>query len=106
MARTGLADLPEDVRAAIAPHVAEAASTLHAIGLAIAKKREDAKTARTSSGIEQTWKEAEEAYIGIDDANRHEFQDARWAKPMSMDGPVTNGKPSKQRSTNRPRLCD
>ncbi len=81
----GLDDLPAVVRDLIAPHIAESAETLASIGVAIAKRRDDAKTARTSSGIEATWKESEEAYIGIDDANRHEFQDARWAKPMAMD---------------------
>lgn len=94
--KTGLSDLPDDVRELIAPHMAESAETLAAIGVAIAQRRDDAKAARTSSGIETTWKEAEESYIGIDDANRQEFQDARWAKPMSMDGPVTTGKTPKQ----------
>lgn len=65
---------------------------LAAIGVAIAQKREEAKTHRQSSGIETVWRECEEAYIGIDDANRHEFQDAKWAKPMSVDGPVTTGR--------------
>jgi hypothetical protein len=103
MANDRLADLPDDVRELIAPHMAESAETLAAIGLAIAKRRDDAKTAaRTSSGIEATWKESEEAYIGIDDANRAEFQDARWAKPMSMDGPVTTGKTPRSPSTSRP----
>lgn len=100
--RMGLSDLPEEVRAAIAPHMAESAETLAAIGIAIAKRRDDAKAARTSSGIEAVWKEAEEAYIGIDDSNRHEYQDARWSKPMSMDGPVTTGKtpkPNEHKST-------
>ena len=69
----------------LARHIAEDVDTLAAIGLAIASKREEAKTARTTSGIETTWKECEEAYVGIDDANRHEFQDAKWSKPMSMD---------------------
>jgi hypothetical protein len=87
-----LPDLPDDVRELIAPHMAEDAATLDLIGQAIARKRDEAKTARTSSGIETTWKDAEEAYIGIDDANRHEFQDARWAKPMSADGPLTTGR--------------
>jgi hypothetical protein len=40
------------------PHMAESAETLAAIGLAIAKRRDDAKTARSSSGIEATWKES------------------------------------------------
>ena len=90
-----LADLPDEVRDAIAPHMPPSPEMLDAISVAVAQKRDEAKSARTSSGIEQTWKECEEAYVGIDDANRHEFQDARWSKPMSMDGPVTTGrKPS------------
>lgn len=93
MANTALVDLPDDVRELIEPHVLkDDASTLDAIAIMIAKKRDEAKNARTSSGIETTWKDCEEAYIGIDDANRHEFQDARWAKPMSITGPVTTGR--------------
>jgi hypothetical protein len=91
-----LADLPDDVREAIKPHVDAPPTVLAAIGVQIAARREEAKGARQSSGIESTWRECEEAYLGIDDANRHEFTDARWAKPMSMDGPVTTGRRSKQ----------
>lgn len=92
-----LSDLPDDVRDAIQPHMEGDVSSLAAIGTQIASKREEAKSARSSSGIESTWKDCEEAYLGIDDANRHEFADARWAKPMSMDGPVTtNRKPRTQ----------
>ena len=87
-----LADLPDDVRDIVAPHIAEDATTLAEIGVAIARMRDEARTARTTSGIETTWKECEESYIGIDDANRFEFKDARWAKPMSMSGPVTTGR--------------
>jgi hypothetical protein len=87
-----LSSLPDDVRALIAPHVEAPPEVLAAIGVEIARKRDEAKAARASSGIESVWQDAEEAYIGIDDANRHEFSDARWAKPMSMDGPVTTGK--------------
>lgn len=90
--KTSLADLPDDVREALAPHLAESTDSLAAIGVSIAKRRDEAKAARTSSGIEQTWKDCEEAYVGIDDANRQEFQDAKWSKPMSMDGPVTTGR--------------
>lgn len=89
MPKATLKDLPEEVRDVILPYMAEAADTLAAIGLSISKRRDEAKAARTSSGIEAVWKEAEEAYIGIDDANRSEFKDARWSKPMAMDGPVT-----------------
>jgi hypothetical protein len=91
-----LSDLPDDVREAIQPHADAPPSVLDAIGVQIAQKREEAKGARGLSGIETTWKECEEAYLGIDDANRHEFTDARWAKPMSMDGPVTTGRRPKQ----------
>ena len=93
---TDLSGLPDDVRELIAPHLAESEETLDAISIAIAQRRDEAKSARTSSGIEQTWKDCEESYIGIDDANRLEFQDAKWAKPMSMDGPVTTGKTPRQ----------
>lgn len=87
-----LADLPDDVRDAIAPHTAPPPGMLEAISIAIASKRDEAKAARTSSGIESVWLECEEAYVGIDDANRGDFHDAKWSKPMSMDGPVTTGK--------------
>lgn len=98
-----LADLPDDVRQAIGAATEEtgAASELDAIGVEIAGKREEAKAARVSSGIEATWKEAEEAYIGIDDANRHEFSEMRWAKPTSMDGPVTTGRRDKQQDDHK-----
>jgi hypothetical protein len=82
-----LSDPPDDVRDAIKPHVEAPPAVLAAIGVQIAVKREEAKGERSSPGIESTWRECEEAYLGIDDANRHEFSDARWAKPMSMDGP-------------------
>lgn len=87
-----LSDLPDDVRQAIQPHADAPATVLATIGVQIAAKREEAKGARGSSGIESTWKEAEEQYAGIDDANRHEFSGSHWSKPMSMDGPVTTGR--------------
>jgi hypothetical protein len=87
-----LSDLPDDVAQAIQPHMDDDLTMLAAIGVQIAGKRDEAKSARGSSGIESTWRECEEAYLGIDDVNRHEFTDAKWAKPMSMDGPVTTGR--------------
>lgn len=87
-----LAELPDEVRSEIQEHLDQGPATLDAIGLVISQRRAEAKAARTGSGIEQTWKEAEEAYAGIDDANRGEFQDARWSKPWSMSGPVTTSK--------------
>ncbi|MEY2854647.1 MAG: hypothetical protein RL030_1779 [Pseudomonadota bacterium] len=59
---------------------------LNDFGRYVSKLRDEAVRAREESGIESTWQECEEAYLGIDDENRSEFQGARWAKPMTMDG--------------------
>lgn len=84
--------LPEEVQALLDGEKYRDAATLHAIELAIAGRREEAKTARKQSGIEDTWLEAEEAYLGIDDANRGDFAAARWMKPNNMEGPVTTSR--------------
>ena len=68
----------------------EKAERLDALGTAIAAKRKEAVDARSTSGIESVWMYCEEAYLGIDDANRSEFSAAKWAKPTSMQGPVTS----------------
>ena len=65
------------------------AEQLSGLSQDIAEKRSDAINARESSGIEKVWMQCEEAYLGIDDANRHEFSGAQWAKPSSMTGPLT-----------------
>lgn len=62
---------------------------LEAFGIVIAKAKDEAVKHRKNSGIEDSWLYAEEAYIGIDDANRHEFAGARWSKPTSMEGPLS-----------------
>lgn len=53
---------------------------LEKIGLSIAAKRDQAIKGRLASGIEQIWAEDEDAYQGVDDANRHEFHDLK-SKP-------------------------
>lgn len=67
----------------------ERGEQLAKLGEVIAGKRKDAVEARTNSGIETTWLAAEEAYLGIDDMNRGEFAGAKWAKPTTMAGAVT-----------------
>ncbi len=52
-------------------------------------RRDKAVKDRLASGIERVWLDAEEAYLGIDDENRHEFVGSRWTKPTTMQGPVT-----------------
>lgn len=66
-------------------------AVLAAIGVAIAKMRDEAKEARITSGIEERWRDAEEAYAGIDDANRGDVTGGhQWTKSMSKDGPITS----------------
>ncbi len=84
-------NFPDEVLAVLAEH-GEGEGTpseLDALSQVIAGRRDEAKNARAASGIEQVWKECEESYVGIDDANRAEFQNAKWSKPMAMSGPVT-----------------
>lgn len=64
--------------------------------------RKEAVEGRKASGIEDVWKSAEEAYLGIDDVNRSQWEKAQWAKPTSMQGPLTRGAtadPTENRST-------
>lgn len=84
---------PDEVKDALKPHMGVPdAEVLASIALAIVSRREEAVGARKE--IEGVWTEAEEAYIGIDDQNRHEFGGLgqRWAKPQSMEGPVTTNR--------------
>ena len=84
-------DLPQEVADALEEHEVVEAERLAAIGDALAKKRKEAVDARKNSGIETVWFKAEEAYLGIDDANRASFAEAKWAKPSTMEAPLTRG---------------
>ena len=81
-----LQDLPEEVRAEIERPQVQRAETLAGLATHIVGLRDEAVAARKESGIEHTWMECEEAYLGIDDLTRAEFGNAKWAKPMSMEG--------------------
>jgi len=83
-----LAGLPEEVVAEITRKSTQQAESLQALASTIVKLRDEAVAARKESGIEDVWLQCEEAYVGIDDTNRAEFDGARWAKPMSMEGPL------------------
>lgn len=78
----------ESVRPAMSE--AERAERLQDLGNVIATKRKEAIDARKASGIEDVWMACEEAYLGIDDMNRGDFANARWAKPTSMSGGLTS----------------
>ena len=86
MNHADLQDLPEEVRAEIERPQAERADRLHGLATHIAKLRDEAVAARKESGIEATWHDCEEAYLGIDDLTRNDFMAAKWAKPMTMEG--------------------
>ena len=81
-----LQDLPDDVRAEIERPQLERSAHLEGLATHVATLRDEAVKARKESGIESTWQECEEAYLGIDDLTRAEFGQAKWAKPMSMEG--------------------
>ena len=63
---------------------------LEQLGNSLKRKCDEAVAARKSSGIEEEWTLAEEAYQGIDDANRGTVV----GKPSSPDGGYVNGKAS------------
>jgi len=84
--------IPAEVAELIRPYLDPEPGTLAAISVALTTKRNAAMAARTSSGIENIWAECEDAYIGIDDANRTEFGGSgKWSKPQAMNGPVQAG---------------
>ena len=92
-----LADLTPDVRKYLkdgdqsSDGTVPSEAVLAAIGVSIGQLRDEAKAARVSSGIEDRWREAEEAYAGIDDANRGDVNGGhQWTKSMSKDGPITS----------------
>ena len=98
---TDLESLPDEVRAEIERPALEKAEHLQALASHIATLRDEAVAARKESGIESTWLECEEAYLGIDDLTRAEFAESKWAKPMSMEGGLikVTGKPDGTKAT-------
>ena len=76
--------LPEEQQEQVRLQEEEKIQRLEAFGLTLSKRREDAVSGRSSSGIEQEWLESEEQYQGIDDANRGESQGA--LKPATIGG--------------------
>jgi hypothetical protein len=70
---------------------------LDALGKIVALRRSEAVAARKESGIERVWKEDEEYYLGIDDANR---ATATYTKsPDSSGGLSSAGKSTGNRCT-------
>jgi hypothetical protein len=71
-------DVPEELRQMLEALQIDKMERIEKLGKAVAKKRDEAVTARKQSGIERIWREDEEYYLGIDDANR---STSAWIKP-------------------------
>lgn len=66
------------------------AARVEALGNSLKKKRSEAIAGRKNSGIEDEWRIAEDAYQGVDDANRGS---TAVGKPSSPNGGITSGQP-------------
>lgn len=82
-----LNELPEEVQQLIELKRQKNKERIDALGVIVSKRRDAAAEARKSSGIEQIWKEDEEYYLGIDDANRATNV---FTKSMSPDGGLSS----------------
>lgn len=82
--------LPNVVRDAMRPQEGEENNALNALSRRLCELRNDVVKYRADSGIEQIWLDCEEAYLGIDDENRHEYVGSTWQKSTSMSGPITS----------------
>lgn len=84
-------------------------SRLDAFGVSLARTRSEAIKARMLSGIEEIWRQDEEFYEGIDDANRNEDRTLWHSKPPGQ-AMVSAGKDKQTRSTVFPNItrpyCD
>ena len=76
---------------------AAADAQLEALGLSVVKMRDEAIKGREASGIEIDWHQDEDAYEGVDDANRDDELRGSRRKPASVDGQFGR----KNRETNR-----
>ena len=91
LAPDDLKDLPDEVLAEMGENTStQNEEILHSLAGKIVSLRKEAIDERRASGIEELWLTCEEAYVGLDDANRGEFANARWAKPLAMNGPLTS----------------
>jgi hypothetical protein len=88
--------LPDEIRQVLELQREKKLQQIESIGQAIAGKRDDAVKARAGSGIEEIWREDEEAYQGIDDANRNE---QKAYKPAAPSGSFSTVKRDPSRST-------
>ncbi len=89
--------LPEEAQDLLEEREAQRRNQLDMLAKAVTAQRDEAIEGRRASGIEEDWEEDQDAYEGVDDANRHESTRYRQRKP----GAVANDrrKTDKTRST-------
>lgn len=91
--------LPEEIMAALRAKEDEQAQRIAALTQSLISKRQKAVEWRGSIGIEEEWQECDDAYEGVDDANRATERTARATKPRSDGGPIISRKSTSTRST-------
>jgi len=89
---------PEQLEDRLKKEQEERLARLESLGSTLSKSRDEAVSGRRESGIEDDWLDDEEAYEGIDDANRDIFRNR--AKPLSPEG----GADKLARTDNRSRV--
>lgn len=83
-------EVPDEVIEAQAIAKQKLAEKVEAFGASLMKYRDEAVTGRTGCGIEDDWTADEEAYQGVDDANRDTVY-----KPASAQGSFTPARPNR-----------
>lgn len=81
-----LDDLPDEIQQIIQLKRQKSQERIAALGIIVAKKREEAILGRAALGIDRTIKEDEDYYLGIDGENRSE---QTYTKSMSTQGGVS-----------------
>ena len=82
-------DLPADVQEILQDRLQLDQAVLDTLAQVLDEKLTKAINDRKSKGIEAPWTMAEEAYCGIDEANRGEYHEGTWIKPLTINAPVT-----------------
>ncbi len=103
-----IARFDERVEARWTEHEQRRDTHIAAIALVVCKKRDEAVRARQADRIEDIWRQAEERYAGIDEANRGTKAGRRWEKSTTLNSPIyaesSRPQPGGERSTVYPRL--
>lgn len=81
--------IPDEIKGLLEPVKEPTVAELEKIGSALSGIRSEAVMFRMSHGIESTWALCEDAYNGVDEANRHEYAGAVWVKSTVMNAPLT-----------------